>query len=190
MWIARSIGSSENFNGGVIRPSETFLGSLAIFFGSSSLNSIWKGSSLKVRGAWQWVNGGEIFSPYIQIPFNERCYIATLNAKPPFKVEFLVNADIRDYSFSIWEEDVIYESNKYTIQLLPTSQLILPSNVNRDSLLIENGSTEIYVGWKPETLHLTIEPGYTVSLDPGTLGQLWGASAGLSTVKIIEVSKI
>jgi len=191
VWIARSIGTSENFNGGVIRPAESFLGNLAIFFGTSNLNSIWKGSSILVRGAWQWMNDGEIFTPYIQLPFNERTYVSlvSLNAQPPFSVEFLVNADIRNYSFSIWEENIGYESNRYTIEL-SAPQLILPSNLNRDSLLVENGSAQIHLGFTPESLHLSIEPLYTVSLDPGSLGELWGASSSISNVKITEVSKI
>lgn len=190
MWIARAIGASENFNGEVIRPSETFVGNLAVFFGTSSLNSIWQGSSVMVRGVWRWDGGGEIFTPYKQLSFNERTYIS-LNAQPPFGVEFLVNANIRDYSFSIWEKKLSYKSNTFAVNV-SEEVLILPQNTRRDSVLIINqGSSSATLSFDNGLNYsIEIEPGYSVSFEPGTLDGIWGKTSGQTTsLKVIEVTK-
>jgi len=191
VWIARSIGSSENFNGEIIRPAETFVGNLAIFFGTSSLNSIWKGSSVLVRGAWQWVNGGKIFTPYTQIPFNERTYIS-IDVRPPFQIEFLVKADIRDYSYSAWEWEPIHSLLVTEQVLSDTFTNVLPENYNRIDFQITNtgpGDIEFYWGNFPNFTVLL--PVGVELIESGTheFRSLSSRSTTSSTIKIIERSE-
>ncbi|MFP5272601.1 hypothetical protein [Coleofasciculus sp.] len=191
MWIPRSIGASENYiGGGIIRPSEKFLGNLAVFFGTSS--SVWKGSDVFVRGVFFWDKALEasIYTPFVKISFNERVFIERNQfGKPPFQVEFLLNSNITNYSFSIWEERVSYRSYSNLIEVTSLPQVVLSENTNRESmLLINQGAQNIYFAFGEADFSLELEPGYSMSLEPGSFEVVRAKSSLPTNLKTIEVS--
>lgn len=169
-WIARGHLASETYDGGTIQPPEIFSNNLAIYFSTQNLNSIWKGSSVSVRAYWGW-REGLIYTPWVRLSFNERNYISLekLDAKAPFHIEFLVNADVNNYLLTIWEWEPVYSINSSDVTLNEEFIEVFPANFSRiDYQLINTGSDGIEFYWGDSSSNTAILPVGVEIIESGT----------------------
>lgn len=195
MWISRETRSQEFYTGVVPQPQTSFTSSsLAILFSVFNQDKeIWSGSSILVRAYWNWRDTTEkIYTPFIRIGFNDRQLLSFKEARPPYKIEFLLNANAKSIFYSIWEWVPVTVISVTEIELTAGFVEVLPENLERKDYQISNtgpGAIEFYWG---EQGNLTVLPvGIEIEdTDTRELKSLYmKATQGTTNVKVVERSE-